>query len=341
LESIKLLESVREKLDNCHLQLSVFEESVRVKCQRSLFGPTAIEWEQFFSTWTRAKGEPAAGYRPDTLHVRRLPLKWFGGTRPKTSLLVDVFGSFGEIKRFHIPLLDEMDGELNPQKSSITLNGFKKFDFNVGSERFDAFIMYTDHLAFVSAIEQLRGMKLIRTTHLNDTIEESDIEVDFDRTHHLSDRSIRKRQMAKKYGISTWEELQAYKQGMADRKRQLDERVQQLIRRKDEADNCLMYLLRKVGDRQERLDAERQLEMEKQKESRRAQEEQRRIKEQLLMAEEDLRKRLIERKRAREVSTERPKDRLSTDQTPRLKTKHVPSKIVIPSKASRIPDKHI
>lgn len=33
----------------------------------------------------------------------------FLGSRPDTNILIDVFKTFGDIKRFHVPLLDELE----------------------------------------------------------------------------------------------------------------------------------------------------------------------------------------------------------------------------------------
>ena len=66
------------------------------------------EWESYFRDNPKMN-EHKAGYRPDTIHLVNLPVKWFGGSRPDTKILTDVFKTFGDIKRFHVPLLDELE----------------------------------------------------------------------------------------------------------------------------------------------------------------------------------------------------------------------------------------
>lgn len=350
LESIHLLEKVRERLDRCHVQLSAFEQPVLINCQRRQYGPTIEQWETFFASTSNFND------RPNTIHLRKLPLKWFGGERPRTTILVEVFSLFGEIRRFHIPLLDEMDDRLKPRASSLSTNGFKKFDFHIGSERFDAFIMYADHLSFVNAIERLRGMKMVRTrsnrhkrSNDHDSLptpeEECDFEIDFDRTDHLSDRAIRKRQMAKKYGISTLEELNAYKQTMVERKRQLDERVKRLTERDKAATNCLTFLLRKIADRQEQRERDELIEQERAEQRRQADQERQRIQTQLLKAEQELRQRLLQKKLHRDAAAKHLYANDSDDskvhpRSPSSRSgKHVPSTIIIPSRSDVSPNR--
>lgn len=52
--------------------------------------------------------EMKPGHRPDTIHIKNLPVKWFGGDRPRPNVIIQAFGVFGEIRRFYIPALDQL-----------------------------------------------------------------------------------------------------------------------------------------------------------------------------------------------------------------------------------------
>lgn len=138
------------------------------------------------------------GYRPDTVLIQNLPLKWFGRDNLKTNWLINVFSVFGDIRRFHVPLIDEIEKEKISHKkkgsSEVSSIGFKKFNFNSENSTFDAYLMYKDYVGFVNAMDGLRGMKLVKCEKVDDyktEYLEHEIKVDFDKTKHLSDKTIR------------------------------------------------------------------------------------------------------------------------------------------------------
>lgn len=228
------------------------------------------------------------GYRPDTVLIQNLPLKWFGGNSLKTNWLISVFSTFGDIRRFHIPLLDEIEKE----KSTVSdENGFKKFNFNSEHSTFDVYLMYKDYVGFVNAMDALRGKKLIKcvpaSKSYNKELFEYEIKIDFDKTKHLSDKAIRRRQIAKKYGINTLEDLNEYKKKAKERKILFEERKKQLKKQKKSSKNLLNYLVRLVE-----VDQKKQAEEEIQRLNERL------LKERLIEEEKKLRNKLIERQRA-------------------------------------------
>lgn len=91
--------------------------------------------------------EMKPGLRPDTIHVKKLPVAWFGGEKVKTSLLVQVFSTFGNIRRFHVPILDPLYASEFGRFSSKCLE-------------FEAYIQYRDYIGFVEAMNGLRDKKV-------------------------------------------------------------------------------------------------------------------------------------------------------------------------------------
>ncbi|CAG2181984.1 unnamed protein product, partial [Oppiella nova] len=173
--------------------------------------------------------EMKPGLRPDTIHVQSLPVKWLGGERPKPNLLVKLFGTFGDIRRFHIPCLDTKEEE-----------GFKRFTFNE-SLSFEAFIQYRDYIGFVKAMDALRGMKLVKKlSEINNQKNnhlEYDIKVDFDKTRHLSDKAIKRRRIERQFAFSSDPAVQALAfKSMIELKRLRAETKRQLKKLQEEAE---------------------------------------------------------------------------------------------------------
>lgn len=282
-ESKIAMDLVMSKLNRILLKVSGFEEGLKVKCAPLKLGPLKHEWEAYFRDDPKMD-EKKPGYRPDTIHIKNLPLKWFGGSKPSTGLLIDAFKVFGDIKRFHIPLLDEM--EVQSQSS------FKKFTHSE-SMLFEAFLMYRDYVGFVKAMEGLRGVKLVKRT-LNEDLE-YDIIVDFDKTKHLSDKAIKKRRLDREYGIKNTDEMKKLKEDTKKQREAYQQRIQELMQRKNQARCLLELLLKKVSEKEEESSKKRKEESEKR----------RQIEEEQRKKEEEDERRQAEKDRQRREEAER------------------------------------
>lgn len=228
------------------------------------------------------------GYRPDTVLIQNLPLRWFSKDENlKTNWLIGAFSTFGDIRRFHIPLLDEFE-KAKASKSDES-EGFKKFNFNSEHQTFDVYLMYKDYVGFVNAMDGLRGMKLVKCRkdeNFKTVYIEHEIKLDFDKSKHLSDKAIRRRQIAKKYGINTLEDLNEYKKKAKERKALYEQRMKQLKRHKKSSRNLLDFLARLVAVEQKKREQEELQALNE-----------RLLKERLLEEEKKLRNKLIERQR--------------------------------------------
>lgn len=220
--------------------------------------------------------------------IQNLPLRWFSKDENlKTNWLIGAFSTFGDIRRFHIPLLDEIE-KAKASKSDES-EGFKKFNFNSEHQTFDVYLMYKDYVGFVNAMDGLRGMKLVKCRKDADfktEYTEHEIKIDFDKSKHLSDKAIRRRQIAKKYGINTLEDLNEYKKKAKERKALYEQRMKQLKRHKKRSRNLLDFLARLVAVEQKKREQEELQALNE-----------RLLKERLLEEEKKLRNKLIERQR--------------------------------------------
>ena len=273
-ESKLIMDLVVSRINRTTLKLSGFLEPLKVKCAPVKIGPIKHEWESFFRDNPKMN-EIKPGYRPDTIQIKNLPLKWFGGSRPKTNMLVDVFKIFGEIKRFHIPLLDEMEIQ--------DRTGFKKFT-NSDTLTFEAFIMYNEYIGFVKAMDALRGMKLVKQLRECNKLLEYDIQIDFDKSKHLSDKAIKKRKLDKEYGIKNSEEMKVLKEEAKKQRENYLLRIKQLNKRKDVASDLLRNILAKVAAKEnDKRKSEKEMDQKIQELRRKEMEE-----------EEDLKKKRLE-----------------------------------------------
>ncbi|CAG2112996.1 unnamed protein product [Medioppia subpectinata] len=236
-ESKSSLTLIESRLNKIGLKLSGFAEQLTVKTGKFKIGSTRHEWETYFRD-NPHMNEMKPGLRPDTIHIESLPVKWFGGEKPKPNLLIKVFGIFGNIRRFHIPCLDIKEQD----------DGFKRFTFNE-SLSFDAFIQYKDYIGFVKAMDALRGMKIVKKLseilNQKNNYLEYDIKVDFDKTRHLSDKAIKRRQIARQFAFSSdpavqklaFKSMVELKRLRAETKRQLKKLQAETAKEKGKTEN--------------------------------------------------------------------------------------------------------
>lgn len=294
LESKSSMNSILARLDKTTLKLDGFEDILKVTACKFKVSCTQHEWESFFRDNPLAN-EKEPGLRPDTIYVQNLPVKWFGGERPKPNLLLKAFSRFGDIRRYHIPCLDETNEmELNDVVSfNQTSSGFKRFNFHE-SLTFDAFIMYRDYIGFVKAIETLRNTKLVKKLEENTCnylchYLEYDIKVDFDKSSHLSDKSIQSRQMEKRLKIKSLNQDQ--KDDKSSESEGCNEKEEQKVKKckldKKRAKKLLLFLFQEI---------EKEMKKNKLKEERKEERKKEKNKKRLLHEESKLRQKLIQRR---------------------------------------------
>ncbi len=189
LESMRAMRKVILLIDKKSIKLSGFSELLKVKAtQREVPHPTKQEWEDYFADCgMRSFDDERPGERPDTVHIRGLPVKWFVSRTseglPCPRVLTQAFQKFGRVREVDISL------------SSDSSQYFSSFGPGSQALHFEAFVQYEKYSAFCNAMQSIKGMKLIR-------LEEGGkegmaiIRADYDHSGYLSDRNIRKRRKA-------------------------------------------------------------------------------------------------------------------------------------------------
>ncbi len=209
IENKSAFKTLLAKLDGSTIKMNTYSDLLKIRAaETKLSYPTRHDWETFFKDSTIDETsliELKPGERPDTIHVVDLPCKWFvdplaalaaSGTdyqslRPNEDIVREVFGFFGELRMIEIlgQLKKPSPADLallnNPNNPNLSLNTF------------EAFIQFKDYISFVKAMDAFRGMKLLYVDQDTKEAYTANIRVDFDRTRHLSDREIKKREIDK------------------------------------------------------------------------------------------------------------------------------------------------
>ncbi|KAM5125425.1 LOW QUALITY PROTEIN: A-kinase anchor protein 17A [Callospermophilus lateralis] len=280
-ENRSLVRSFLACLDGKTIKLSGFSDILKVRAAEfKVDFPTRHDWDSFFRD-AKDMNETLPGERPDTIHLEGLPCKWFahkesGSEKPSEEVLVKVFEKFGEIRNVDIPMLD-------PYREEMTGRNFHTFSFG-GHLNFEAYVQYREYAGFIQAMSALRGMKLMFKGDDGKAVA-CNIKVSFDSTKHLSDASIKKRQLERQ----KLQELERQREAQKRREKEAEER-----QRAEERKQKALEELERERKREEKLRKREQKQRER--ESRRSQkkleklqaEEQRQLQEKIRLEERKL-----------------------------------------------------
>uniref|UniRef100_A0A8D0H0P5 A-kinase anchoring protein 17A n=1 Tax=Sphenodon punctatus TaxID=8508 RepID=A0A8D0H0P5_SPHPU len=223
-ENKSLVKSFLACLDGKTIKLSGFSDILKVRAaEYKIDFPTRHDWDSFFRD-AKDMNETLPGERPDTIHLEGLPCKWFalkdsGSEKPSEEVLTKVFNKFGEIRNVDIPMLD-------PYREEMTGRNFHTFSFG-GHLNFEAYVQYWEYAGFIKAMNALRGMKLMYKGEDAKAVA-CNIKVSFDSTKHLSDASIKKRQLERQklQELEKQREEQKRKEKEAEERQKEEERKQ-------------------------------------------------------------------------------------------------------------------
>ena len=294
-DSKELLQKFIAALDGKCIKISGISESLKVKAGKAKATfPKKHDWIAFFRDSSNFLDESKYGERPDTLHVKGLPLKWFANenkksqSTPSETVVKEFFETFGSVRNLDIPILDAYRPRMKLQSCEEN-EGFRTFSFD-SKLYFEVFVQYENYTGFEKAMQGFKGKKLIHV--LDDgKVASANIEIDFDRTSHLSERSITKRNTMRRkliaYDISQAE--LAEKLRLEEEKRKEMERLE-IIRQAEERERIL--------EEKEKLKKQKQVrKIEKKKVER--------IKDKVLKQEKRKQLIMLKKKRRRKVAEQR------------------------------------
>lgn len=162
-ETKALVKTLMARLEGKTIKLSGFPDALKVKAAESKVSfPVRHDWDSYFRD-AKNMNEMKPGERPDTIHFKDLPTRWFASTsrhkdrdKPSEQILKTVFEGCGEIRCVDIPMLDPYRKEMVSSKSGVIQT------FSFGQDLiFEAFVQYKEYIGFVKAMDSLRGMKLL------------------------------------------------------------------------------------------------------------------------------------------------------------------------------------
>ncbi|KAG5886374.1 hypothetical protein JTB14_034907 [Gonioctena quinquepunctata] len=197
IETKDKLQRVLSKIDNKMIKLKDFSDLMRIRAAewRSDY-PTRRVWDDFFSN-ARDMDEMKPGERPDTVHLSNLPSKWFvpyhlsgeDDVTPSEKIFYRIFEKFGSIRYVDIPICDPYRKKMKDHISGLKNSSFDKTEF------FEGYVQFKDYIGFVKAMDAFRNMKLVQKE--DDGAIEVNVKVVFDKSKHLSDASIRRREIVR------------------------------------------------------------------------------------------------------------------------------------------------
>lgn len=184
-----------DKLRGAQLKLQAFRRPLEVEAfePESEF-PVRHTWDSFFRD-AADMDEMKAGERPDTVHLSGLPVEWFKDSSqtdnlPSESAFRRAFERFGKIRRVDLPVCDPYRKQMKEHMTGIT-----KFSFD-SELYFEGYVQFSEYVAFVRAMDAFRGMKLAKKNRNREGTAVT-IRVDFDKTKHLSDASVKRRSIVR------------------------------------------------------------------------------------------------------------------------------------------------
>ncbi|GJQ82030.1 hypothetical protein Trydic_g6906 [Trypoxylus dichotomus] len=248
LEDKNKLEKIINKLDNKLIKLKDFHDLFKVRASEAkLDFPNKHVWDSFFRD-AKDMNELKPGERPDTMHISNLPIRWFiphhllgeEDPRPSEKILYRIFEKFGRIRHVDIPICDPYRSKMKSQISGLQTFSFDDKDF------FEGYVQFKDYLGFARAMDAFRGMKLLRKDADFNEMYMVNIKVDFDRTKHMSEASIKRREIVRERLIRKQKEKEEkeqlekealHKKEEAERQKELDQKKEKERRRREREEN--------------------------------------------------------------------------------------------------------
>ncbi|KAK8385338.1 hypothetical protein O3P69_012277 [Scylla paramamosain] len=272
IENKRDLTLVIGKIDQKGIKLSGFSELLKIRAvEAKTTFPMRHDWESFFRD-AKHMNEMKPGERPDTVHFQDLPCRWFSHLNdpspdlPNLYVMGKVMGSFGEVRAVDIPVCDPYRRSMPPSISGL----HAPCAFGQGGV-FEAYVQFKEYIGFAKCMHALQGKKLV-FMDADGKAWSTCIKVDFDRTKHMSEYSIKKRAAER-------DKLKA-----AERERE------EKMRRKKEMEEMKLEAERMRMEEEQRLKEEQKEAKRKEKEERRKNREEKRRRKRLMKEEERLKK---------------------------------------------------
>ncbi|XP_046966866.1 A-kinase anchor protein 17A-like isoform X2 [Vanessa cardui] len=245
LENRQKLDRVLARLEDRIIQLTDYPEPLKVKVAevKSDF-PSRHAWDSFFRDATDMD-EMKPGERPDTIHIKNLPIRWFVHDRdvdddapPSESIFKKVFERYGIVRQVDIPAADPFRMQMKAPMRGITIPA------QDASLYFEGYVQFSEYAGFVRCMDSLRGCKLLRKN--KDIAEWCSIQVDFDKTKHMTDAAVKRRSIVR-------ERLSARQRAKEEEEKREKEKIaKREAKERQKIDHHEKEKLEKMREREER-----------------------------------------------------------------------------------------
>lgn len=201
--TLKSRDEIINKLNGSSIKVSGLPNTIKIaatpfKCKQI----KRHHWESHFRD-AKYTDETKPGFRPDTVLIQGLPIKWFSKENsmvPSEEFINDSFEVFGKIRRVDIPSLDPYRSRIRHFYLGDENNQpVVKDNHSITPLLFDIYIQYMDYSGFNNCMNNICGKKLIKINNDNmsdlininfNNFSSFYYSVDFDRCYHLSDEAI-------------------------------------------------------------------------------------------------------------------------------------------------------
>lgn len=186
-----------DRLDKKMIKLTEINHLLQIRAtEAKLNFPNKHSWDSYFRD-AKNMDETKPGERPDTIYISNLPIRWFvsnhlkdeDDVKPSEKILYRIFEKFGKIRHVDVPTCDPYRSKMKSHMTGLQNHSFDDKEF------FEGYIQFKDFVGFLKAMDTLRGMKLLHKT--NNNCYAIDISVDFDKTKHLTEPSIKRREIVR------------------------------------------------------------------------------------------------------------------------------------------------
>ncbi|VVC98552.1 unnamed protein product, partial [Leptidea sinapis] len=245
LENRLKLDRVLSRLENRVIQLNDYPDplKVRVSEEKSEF-PSRHSWDSFFRDATDMD-EMKPGERPDTIHIMNLPIAWFiheqdknDESPPSESIFKKAFEKYGSIRQVDVPASDPFRMQMKDTMRGITIPPQDQALF------FEGYLQFSEYVGFVRCMDALRGKKILKKN--DDLSEWCKIRVDFDKTKHMTDASVKRRAIVR-------ERLAARQRAKDEEEKQEKERIaKQEAKERHKIEKREREKLEKIREREEK-----------------------------------------------------------------------------------------
>src|SRR5699024_1156313 len=149
---------------NNSIKLKEIPDLIRIKAAEAKSDfPTRQKWDAYFQE-AKDMDEMKPGQRPDTVHISRLPIKWFvpyhmtdeEDVLPSEKMFYRIFEKFGQIRYVDIPVCDPYR-----KKMKDHISGYKVHSPD-DKEFFEGYVQFRDYIGFTKTMDALKGMKLLK-----------------------------------------------------------------------------------------------------------------------------------------------------------------------------------